>query len=88
VAENSKIEWTDHTFNPWIGCTKVSPACDNCYAEAMMDTALWPRNLGRWRGPPEDLRGELATAASLEQAGAGGRQPPVRVLRLPGRRFR
>jgi protein gp37 len=37
MAENSKIEWTDHTFNPWIGCTKVSPACDNCYAEAMMD---------------------------------------------------
>jgi protein gp37 len=37
VAENSKIEWTDHTFNPWIGCTKVSPACDRCYAEAMMD---------------------------------------------------
>ncbi len=37
MAENSKIEWTTHTFNPWIGCTKVSPACDNCYAEAMMD---------------------------------------------------
>jgi protein gp37 len=34
MAENSKIEWTDHTFNPWIGCTKVSPACDHCYAEA------------------------------------------------------
>lgn len=33
MAENSKIEWTHHTFNPWIGCTKVSPACDNCYAE-------------------------------------------------------
>ncbi len=31
--ENSKIAWTDHTFNPWIGCEKVSPACDNCYAE-------------------------------------------------------
>lgn len=38
MAENSKIEWTDHTFNPWIGCTKVSPACDNCYAEGLMDT--------------------------------------------------
>lgn len=38
MAENSKIEWTTHTFNPWIGCTKVSPACDHCYAEAMMDT--------------------------------------------------
>lgn len=34
----TEIEWCDHTFNPWIGCTKVSPACDNCYAEALMDT--------------------------------------------------
>lgn len=33
MAENSGIEWTHHTFNPWIGCTKVSPACDHCYAE-------------------------------------------------------
>jgi protein gp37 len=32
--ENSRIEWTDHTFNPWIGCQNVSPGCDNCYAEA------------------------------------------------------
>lgn len=38
MAENSKIEWTDHTFNPWIGCQKVSPGCDHCYAEALMDT--------------------------------------------------
>jgi protein gp37 len=35
--ENSKIEWCDHTFNPWIGCQHVSPGCDHCYAEAMMD---------------------------------------------------
>lgn len=35
--ENSNIEWTDHTWNPWIGCTKVSPACKNCYAEELMD---------------------------------------------------
>lgn len=34
MAENSRVEWTDHTFNPWIGCTKVSPACDHCYAES------------------------------------------------------
>lgn len=33
MAENSSIQWTDQTFNPWIGCTKISPACDNCYAE-------------------------------------------------------
>ena len=37
MGENSKIEWCDHTFNPWIGCQKVSPGCDHCYAEAMMD---------------------------------------------------
>lgn len=35
MGELSKIEWTDHTFNPWWGCAKVSPGCDNCYAEAL-----------------------------------------------------
>lgn len=34
MGENSKIEWTDHTFNPWFGCTKISPACQHCYAES------------------------------------------------------
>lgn len=38
MAEVSGIEWCDSTFNPWIGCTKISPACDHCYAEALMDT--------------------------------------------------
>ncbi|OTP79438.1 phage Gp37/Gp68 family protein [Caballeronia sordidicola] len=32
MVADSKIEWTDHTFNPWIGCTRVSPGCDHCYA--------------------------------------------------------
>ncbi|AOK61950.1 hypothetical protein WM29_22725 [Burkholderia ubonensis] len=40
MAENSNIEWTDHTFNPFIGCTKVSPGCDHCYAEHLMDTRM------------------------------------------------
>ena len=31
--ENSHIEWCDHTFNGWEGCTKVSPGCAHCYAE-------------------------------------------------------
>ncbi|MFW6184039.1 MAG: DUF5131 family protein [Chloroflexota bacterium] len=38
MAENSKIEWCDHTFNPWMGCTKVSQGCKHCYAETLMDT--------------------------------------------------
>src|SRR6201989_3360164 len=33
MSENSKIEWTDHMFNPWEGCQKVGPGCDHCYAE-------------------------------------------------------
>lgn len=37
MAEKTGISWTDSTFNPWIGCTKVGPGCDHCYAEALMD---------------------------------------------------
>ena len=40
MAENSAIEWTDHTFNPWIGCTKVGPGCEHCYAEILATTRL------------------------------------------------
>lgn len=36
MGENSKIAWTDHTFNPWMGCTKVSAGCAHCYAEALV----------------------------------------------------
>lgn len=38
--KNSGISWTDHTFNPWMGCTKVGPGCDHCYAEQRMDKRL------------------------------------------------
>lgn len=34
MGENSNIPYCHHTFNPWIGCTKVSPGCEHCYAEA------------------------------------------------------
>lgn len=40
MAEHSTIEWTHHTWSPWIGCQKVSPACDGCYAEHLMDTRM------------------------------------------------
>lgn len=42
MAEVSAIEWTDATFNPWIGCTKISPACDHCYAEDWAKRYGWP----------------------------------------------
>lgn len=45
MARDSKIEWTHHTFNPWWGCERVSPACKNCYADT------WAHRLGLdlWR---------------------------------------
>ena len=44
--EHTKIEWADHTFNPWIGCTKVSPACDHCYAQVQQDQRFGRVNWG------------------------------------------
>lgn len=40
--KDSKIAWTDHTFNPWIGCTRVSPGCVHCYAESL--NHRWGKN--------------------------------------------
>ena len=37
MSENSKIEWTDATWNPVRGCTKISPGCANCYAETFAE---------------------------------------------------
>lgn len=35
MAQTSRIEWTEATWNPTVGCTKISPGCKHCYAEAM-----------------------------------------------------
>jgi protein gp37 len=77
VAENSKIEWTDHTFNPWIGCTKVGPGCDNCYAESMMDhryhRVQWGAGNPRQRTSAANWRKPLA----WNRAAEGGPRPRV-----------
>jgi protein gp37 len=65
MAERTHISWTDHTFNPWMGCTKVSlgakGACEGCYAEHLVQTRMgraeWgnhPRtrtSVSYWRQP-------------------------------------
>jgi protein gp37 len=50
MGANTKIQWCDHTFNPWIGCTKVSPGCLNCYAEAM--NTRWRAGVNWGKGAP------------------------------------
>ncbi len=43
MSDNSRIEWTDATWNPVRGCTKISPGCTHCYAETFAE---------RFRGVP------------------------------------
>ena len=50
MGERTAIAWTDHTFNPWWGCERVSPGCQNCYAEAFAKRTghdVWGKNAGR-----------------------------------------
>lgn len=64
MGEITGISWARHTFNPWIGCTKISPACDGCYAEHLMDTRL-----GRAKWGPHGER--------VRTSAANWRQPNI-----------
>lgn len=87
--KNSHIEWTDHTFNPWEGCTKVSPGCAHCYAEARNQRfsagANWGPGAPRHRTTPANWKQPIAwnraAAATLDQwvnASAVGETRPRR----------
>ncbi|MBU9293050.1 phage Gp37/Gp68 family protein [Burkholderia multivorans] len=84
MSENSKIEWCDHTFNPWEGCQKIGPGCDHCYAEARNarfsgGTAMnWGPGAPRRRTSPSNWRKPLAwEAAHAEFFAAHGRRQRV-----------
>jgi protein gp37 len=49
MSEHSSIEWTNHTFNPWWGCSRKSPACRFCYADKI--ASRWGHELWRRSGP-------------------------------------
>lgn len=65
MAETSAISWTRSTFNPWIGCTKVGPGCDHCYAEAQDarkrwgGAAHWGAGVPRYRTSASNWNGPL-----------------------------
>ena len=78
--ELSKIQWTDHTFNPWVGCTKVSPGCAHCYAEMLMDVRYkrvkWGMGNPRSRNGAEYWKKPLRwNAVQWGQCGCGYRGP-------------
>ena len=59
MAEVTGIAWTDSTFNPWIGCTKVGPGCDHCYAEALDKRHRW-QGATHWGAGVERMRTSAA----------------------------
>lgn len=71
MTEDTKISWCDSTFNPWIGCSKVGPGCDNCYAESMMDhrlhVAKWGPGNPRTRTSEKNWRDPLKWEREHEQ---------------------
>ena len=73
MGESTKIEWATHTFNPWIGCQKVGPGCDHCYAEAMMADRYgrveWGPHGSRQRTSPANWRKPLAWDRAAAKAG-------------------
>lgn len=72
MSQNTKIEWADHTFNPWTGCTKVSPACDHCYAESWAKrsgTVQWGARQPRRRTTPANWRLPIKWNAQAAAAG-------------------
>ena len=64
MAETTLIEWTDHTFAPWFGCTEVDRECDNCYAEywtvARFHKAGWGPHAERERSAASTWKQPLA----------------------------
>lgn len=63
MGSATKIEWADMTFNPFVGCTRVGPGCDHCYAEAhaaRFGTAEWGPGKPRHRTSAANWRKPLA----------------------------
>ena len=84
MSENTKIEWADHTFNPWEGCQKVGPGCDHCYAEKRNarfagGTAInWGPGAPRRRTSAANWKKPIAwNAAAAEFVAAHGRRQRV-----------
>ena len=71
MGENSGISWCDNTFNPWIGCRKIAPACDHCYAARDNDRFHWVPEWGdaRKRTSAANWEKPLAWNRKAQQTG-------------------
>jgi protein gp37 len=67
----SKIEWTEHTWNPIVGCSIVSPGCTNCYAMRMaarIEATYGHGNAGHYLGTTKKVNGNAVWTGKLRQA--------------------
>lgn len=71
--KNTTIAWTDHTFNPWRGCEKVSPGCAHCYAETMSKRN--PKVLGEWGPTGKRVLASDAAWKEVERWNRKAREP-------------
>lgn len=73
MADKTLIAWTDRTFNPWLGCTKVSAGCDHCYAETLarnrMGLSIWGPGANRNVTSANYWKQPLRWNAEAERAG-------------------
>lgn len=77
MGENSGIQWTTHTFNPWEGCQRVSPGCQHCYAEARnhrfagedASKVLWGPSAPRRRTSAANWKKPIAWNKAAREAG-------------------
>lgn len=85
MGEITGIAWCDHTFNGWIGCTRVSPACDRCYAASLAKRTGRRDRHGRdlWHAHAERVRTSLARnqfAFVIVREARGGATLPSSVV--------
>lgn len=77
MSKVTEISWCDHTFNPWIGCTKVSQGCVKCYADILAQRwyhdVEWVKNGRRHRTTDENWRGVERWDRAAAEAGESAR---------------
>ena len=94
MGSETKIQWTDYTFNPWIGCSKVHTGCKNCYAEADMadrrKRVVWGPNGTRsktseqyWRQPITWNAKQQIVIDTMAEGREMGLPDPDRLPRRP-----
>lgn len=67
MSGKTGIEWTDSTWNPVVGCERISPGCLNCYAKTLHDRRHLAWKSGRWPGAPAQYRHEFESVRCLPE---------------------